>query len=99
MLTGKYSPQNLPPGVRAQQYAELLKRIGPLLKLMTVIGQDHGGKTNAQVALNWLICKGTLPIPGAKNAQQALENSGGAGWKLTEEEVAKLDEMTDSINR
>jgi aryl-alcohol dehydrogenase-like predicted oxidoreductase len=97
LLTGKYSPENPPPGVRGQQYADLLKKIGPLLKLMTEIGQDHGGKTNAQVALNWLICKGTLPIPGAKNAQQALENAGGAGWKLTDEQVARLDQMADAI--
>jgi aryl-alcohol dehydrogenase-like predicted oxidoreductase len=97
LLTGKYSPEKPPPGVRGQQYTGLLKIISPLLKLMTEIGQDHGGKTNAQVALNWLICKGTLPIPGAKNAKQALENAGGAGWKLTDEQVGRLDEMTDEI--
>ena len=99
LLTGKYTPENPPPGVRGQQYAELVKKIGPLIKLMTEIGQDRGGKSIAQVALNWLICKGTLPIPGAKNAQQALENAGGAGWKLTEEEVSRLDELTDIIHK
>jgi len=99
LLTGKYSPEKPPPGVRGQQYAELLKRIGPLIRRMTEIGQDHGGRTNAQVALNWLICKGTLPIPGAKNAKQALENSGGAGWKLTDEQMASLDEVSDRIHQ
>ncbi len=64
---------------------------------MTLIGQDHGGKSNSQVALNWVICKGALPIPGAKNADQALENAGALGWRLTEEEVAKLDELSDNI--
>jgi aryl-alcohol dehydrogenase-like predicted oxidoreductase len=49
------------------------------------------------VALNWVICKGALPIPGAKNAEQALENSGALGWRLTEDEVANLDELSDSI--
>jgi aryl-alcohol dehydrogenase-like predicted oxidoreductase len=99
ILTGKYSPENLPPGIRAQQYVDLLKRIGPLIKLMTEIGQDHGGKTPAQIALNWCICKGTLPIPGAKNQLQAQENAGALGWKLTEEEVAKLDALTDVIHK
>jgi aryl-alcohol dehydrogenase-like predicted oxidoreductase len=99
MLTGKYTPENPPPGARAQQYKELLKKIGPLIKLLTEIGQDHGGKTVTQVALNWVICKGALPIPGAKNAEQAMENAGGAGWKLTEEEVARLDELTDVIHK
>ena len=29
-----------------------------------------------QVAINWTICKGALPIPGAKNARQAREAAG-----------------------
>jgi aryl-alcohol dehydrogenase-like predicted oxidoreductase len=97
LLTGKYSLDAPPPGSRGRDYAGLLPRINPLLKLMTEIGQDHGGKSNAQVALNWVICKGALPIPGAKNADQALENAGGLGWKLTNEEVEKLDQASDTI--
>lgn len=97
LLTGKYSVETPPPGSRGRMYPSLLPKIGPLLKLMTEIGQDHGGKSNTQVALSWVICKGALPIPGAKNAAQARENAGGLGWKLTEEEVAKLDEVSDTI--
>jgi aryl-alcohol dehydrogenase-like predicted oxidoreductase len=97
LLTGKYSPENPPPGIRGQRYGSVLPKIGPLLKLMTEFGQERGGKSKAQVALNWCICKGALPIPGAKNARQAEENAGALGWKLTEEEVAKLDEISDAI--
>lgn len=97
LLTGKYSMASPPPGSRARTYAALLPRVGPLLKLMTELGQDHGGKSNAQVALNWVICKGALAIPGAKTAQQAQENAGGLGWKLTEEEVSRLDQASDAI--
>ena len=97
LLSGKYSVASPPPGARARNYASLLPRIGPLLKLMTEIGQDHGGKSNVQIALNWVICKGALPIPGAKNAEQAQENAGGLGWKLTEQEVVRLDEASDAI--
>jgi aryl-alcohol dehydrogenase-like predicted oxidoreductase len=97
LLTGKYSTENPPPGVRGQRYGSLLPKIGPLLKLMTEIGQEHGGKSKAQVALNWCIQKGTMPIPGAKNAVQAEENAGALGWKLTKDEVAKLDETSDAI--
>ena len=43
------------------------------------------------MALRWLIEKGTVPIPGAKNAAQASENAGALGWSLTEEEMAALD--------
>jgi len=97
LLTGKYSPENPPPGTRGMQYADLLKRIAPLIKLMQEIGLDHGDKAVSQVALNWLICKGALPIPGAKNIKQAEQNAGGTGWRLTEDEVAKLDEESDKV--
>jgi len=97
LLTGKYSSENPPPGVRRNQYAEMLKKLPAVLKLLQEIGLNHGDKTVAQVSINWLICKGALPIPGAKNVQQAEENAGGAGWKSTEEEVVKLDEATDSF--
>ncbi len=99
LLTGKYNSKNPPPGTRAGTYASLLPKIDPLLKLMTTIGQDHGGKSNAQVALNWTICKGALPIPGAKNLKQAQENAGALGWRLAEDETAKLDEMSDQISK
>lgn len=97
LLSGKYSVKNAPPGIRGQRYGNLLPKIGPLLKLMTQIGQEHGGKSKVQVALNWCICKGTMPIPGAKNAKQAQENAGALGWKLTEEEIVLLDEASAQI--
>jgi len=97
LLTGKYSSENPPPGVRGSQYAELLKKLPSVIKLLQEIGQNHGDKTISQVALNWLICKGALPIPGAKNSQQAEMNAGGTGWQLTEEQIARLDHTTDKI--
>ena len=96
LLTGKYSPENPPAGVRATQHADLIKKLPPVIKILQEVGQSHG-KTVSQVALNWVICKGALPIPGAKNAKQAEENAGGAGWRMTAEEVNKLDEVTDGI--
>ncbi len=96
LLTGKYSADNPPPGVRGSSYAELLKKLPPVIKTLQDIAQTHG-KTVSQVALNWIICKGALPIPGAKNAKQAADNAGGAGWHMSEDEVAKLDEVTDHI--
>lgn len=98
ILSGKYTPENPPKGARASQYSrELLARIQPLIKQLKRIGQDHDGKTASQVAINWVICKGALPIPGAKNARQAAENAGAIGWKLTEAEVAELDELSDKV--
>jgi len=99
LLTGKYSPESPPPGVRGPRYAGLIKGIKPLIELMTNIGSSHGDKTPGQVALNWLICKGTLPIPGAKNVKQVQQNNGAIGWMLNEEEVASLDKASDEVGR
>ncbi len=97
LLTGKYGPENPPPGVRGGRYAARLKEIQPLLRLLTEISQTYGDKTVAQVALNWVICKGALPIPGAKNVRQAEMNAGAAGWRLNAEQMQALDAASDKI--
>ncbi|MCC6985511.1 MAG: aldo/keto reductase, partial [Anaerolineales bacterium] len=97
LLTGKYSAENPPPGMRGAAYSEILPKLPPVLQTLREIAQNHG-RTVSQVALNWIICKGAMPIPGAKNAKQAEENAGGAGWRMTDDEVAKLDEATDQFS-
>ncbi len=92
MLSGKYTPQAPPPGVRGVRYRRpLLSTLPALIGVLDDLGGAHGGKTRNQVALNWLVCKGALPIPGAKSAAHARDNAGAAGWRLTAEEVAALD--------
>ncbi len=67
LLTGKYKPSDLPLQLRGRLIKPAdLRRATPLINLMGEIGQRHG-KTLAQVALNWVICKGAVPIPGAKS--------------------------------
>jgi aryl-alcohol dehydrogenase-like predicted oxidoreductase len=99
LLTGKYTLESPPPGLRARQPAGRLKSLPALIALMTEIGEGHAGKTPGQVALNWLICKGTLPIPGAKNAKQAEQNAGAKGWRLKTEEVSALDAASNKFTR
>lgn len=100
MLTGKYTPENPPQGFRARRYnAGYLASIKPLVDQLKRIGADHAGKTAAQVALNWVICKGALPIPGAKTLSQAQQNAAALGWRLTDEEVARLDEVSDRVQK
>ncbi|OGO17327.1 MAG: hypothetical protein A2Z14_17455 [Chloroflexi bacterium RBG_16_48_8] len=98
LLTGKYTPGGLrPKGMMRLGSPKVVQRIQPLLEIMRQIGQDHGEKTPAQVAINWVLCKGALPLVGAKNARQAEENLGALGWQLTEEEVSALDEASQEI--
>jgi aryl-alcohol dehydrogenase-like predicted oxidoreductase len=51
------------------------------------------GKTVPQVALNWLLQRPTVSsvIIGARNEKQLTDNLGAVGWKLTSEQVKKLD--------
>jgi aryl-alcohol dehydrogenase-like predicted oxidoreductase len=51
------------------------------------------GKTVPQVALNWVLRRPTIStvIVGARNETQLKQNLGAVGWKLTEEQIAKLD--------
>ena len=99
ILAGRYTPDNPPSGLRKRLYnREYLAQAQPLLELMREIGTAHSGKTEAQVALNWTICKGAVPIPGAKNARQGVSNAGALGWRLTEDEISALDEVSLAVS-
>ena len=51
------------------------------------------GKTVPQVALNWLSQRPSVAtiIIGARNEEQLKQNLGAIGWKLSPEQIAKLD--------
>jgi len=98
MLSGKYSSQNLPAGARRRMYtAAYMKKNEPVLQLVSQLARSYG-KTPSQVALNWVICKGAVPIPGAKNARQAEDDVGALGWQLTPGEIAALDQVSDVLS-
>jgi aryl-alcohol dehydrogenase-like predicted oxidoreductase len=89
-LTGKYSVSNPPPGKRtfSNHPMEVVDRVVAELRR---VGEKHGGKLPSQVALNWVMAKGAVPIPGAKNRQQAEENAGALGWTVDQEDLDRLD--------
>ncbi|RMF24191.1 MAG: aldo/keto reductase, partial [Cyanobacteria bacterium J083] len=97
LLTGKYKEgQNLPPGLRKLLFKQILPGAKPLLNTLEAIAQSRQ-KTMAQVALNWCMAKGTIPIPGAKSLKQARENIGAIGWRLEAGEVIELDKAAKSV--
>ena len=89
-LTGKYSVANPPPGKRnfSNHPMEMVDQVVAELRR---VGDKHGGKAPGQVALNWLMAKGAVPIPGAKNRAQAVENAGALGWQVDADDLAALD--------
>ena len=59
--------------------------------LQTIAGRH--GKTSRQVALNFLTRRNSLfAIPKSSQVEHVRENSGGAGWKLTVEDLKLKDE-------
>ncbi len=99
LVTGKYTPENYtkPEGARRLDprfTREGLEKLVPVVQGLKEIGQKYN-RTPAQVALNWLIAQGNvIPIPGAKNAEQAKQNAGALGWTLNEEERSHIDQLT-----
>ena len=50
------------------------------------------GKTPAQVVLNWCLSKeGVVAIPGSNSVGHLLENCGASGWRLSAEQIHRLD--------
>ncbi|XP_015878684.2 pyridoxal reductase, chloroplastic [Ziziphus jujuba] len=90
MLTGKYTPDRLPRGPRGFLFRQILPGLEPLLSSLAEIAKRRR-KTVPQVAINWCISKGTIPIPGIKTVKQAEENLGALGWRLGSEEVLQLE--------
>ncbi|NJK77409.1 MAG: aldo/keto reductase [Microcoleus sp. SU_5_6] len=98
LLTGKYSENGpFPKGIRGLACKQLLPGMRSLLECLREIAAFRN-KTISQVALNWCICKETIPIPGAKSARQARENIGTLGWKLDAGEIAELDKAAANIS-
>lgn len=90
-LTGKYSAASPPPGSRNFS-THPMEQVDAVVAELRRIGEAHA-RTPAQVALRWTIEKGALPIPGAKNAEQATQNAGALGWHLDADEMAALDRV------
>lgn len=103
VLTGKYHAENIKVTGQRKRFVKAFKPAAlqasaPLIELLGKIGAARGDKTPSQVALNWLMRQGALPIPGAKNANQAKSNAGALGWELTDEEVEEISALARKIN-
>lgn len=95
LLTGKYTPESVKTLQGARRIdprfsPKGLQKLEPLFSTLKDLSEKYD-KTLAQVSLNWLVAQGNIiPIPGAKNANQAKQNAGALGWSLTPEEVELL---------
>lgn len=95
-LTGKYLSGERAKGLR--RFSRYFRSSGvallkPVVEQLREIGEGYG-MTPGQVAIRWLIERGALPIPGAKNAQQAASNAAALSFALTESEMEVLNRVS-----
>ncbi|MEC4813928.1 MAG: aldo/keto reductase [Scytonema sp. PMC 1069.18] len=99
LLTGKYNAKSSPTPQDARRIdsrfsQEGLQKIEPVISVLRQLGEKHG-RTPAQVALNWLIAQGNvIPIAGAKTAEHVRQNAGALGWRLADDEIRQLEEVS-----
>jgi aryl-alcohol dehydrogenase-like predicted oxidoreductase len=77
-------------------WASSLKRSRPLVDELRKIAAAHGA-TASQVALNWLAHfhgETVVVIPGATKRKHAEENVGSMGFKLSQDELRRIDELS-----
>lgn len=100
LLTCKYDLDNLPrPGnPRRQLFRELLPGAQGLLQTLQAVAAEYK-KSPTQVAINWAVSKGTVPIPGCRTVEQARENLGAVGWQLKTDAVQELDRQALAVKK
>ena len=98
LLSGKFRRGERPAQARLNELdvpgTVDMDRLYRIVDVLTAIGQERGASP-AQVALNWVICKPGVDtvIIGARNEEQLRDNLAAATWRLTPEEIARLDEV------
>lgn len=107
LLTGKYSKESLASlddslatstksSLEIKDLKAYADDISPLLATMEEISKRRG-KSLAQIALNYVICKGAVPIPGSRTVGQLKDNIGAMNWRLTNAEIKSLEIKADGI--
>jgi len=103
LLTGKYhkNPELLDkkPAFRRVMFRRNMEKSRKLISALEEIGNRYNA-TPAQVALNWIIyAQGDIvvTIPGVTNVRQAEENAGAMKFKLSDDDIAQLDEISRTI--
>jgi aryl-alcohol dehydrogenase-like predicted oxidoreductase len=106
-LTGKYTRDHRPTGAtrlgeNPNRGVEAYDRRGASERTWDVLGavQEIGGSRGlsmAQVALAWLVDRPTVcaVILGARTQEQLEDNLGAAGVHLSDDEIRRLDDVSD----
>lgn len=105
ILTGKVTlDRRLAPGdYRARQpwfQEKNLRRALAFLDRIRPIAEGHG-KSLTQLAIAWVLAQPgvTSAIVGARRPDQVEHNAGGADWRLTEDELKRIDAELAALDK
>lgn len=91
-LTGKYTIANEPE--RTKRFSSYpIHYLEQTLSVLEHISMERSVPM-AAVALNYAISKGVTPICGVRNPSQAQENTQALGWRLTPEEMQRIEAVS-----
>ena len=99
LLSGKFRRDARPTETRLNQLDAPgtvdLERLYRIVDVLVDIGQQRGVSA-AQVALNWVMNKPGVDtvVIGARNEEQLRDNLAAAEWRLSLEEMTRLDEVS-----
>ena len=104
MLTGKYDRSGPQAGTRiAEAGAETVeawerRNAERNWRIVDAVGAvaEEARHTPSQVAINWLLTRPGVaaPIVGARRVEQLEDNLGAVGWRLSREQVQRLDAVS-----
>eukprot|EP00929_Paragymnodinium_shiwhaense_P105531 TRINITY_DN70585_c0_g1_i1.p1 TRINITY_DN70585_c0_g1~~TRINITY_DN70585_c0_g1_i1.p1 ORF type:complete len:839 (-),score=61.38 TRINITY_DN70585_c0_g1_i1:253-2769(-) len=84
---GHHGDQNRPFGATLDNEPQSLSA---LVGALTDIGRQNGGRTPAQVALNWVLSQGVIALAGCRRKEHSEENCRAMGWRLSWKDVSRL---------
>lgn len=103
LLTGKFRadatfPENdLRSRMEVFQGEQFRKRLDAVNELKPIA--ERRGRSLTQLAINWNLCQPgvTTALTGAKTPDQVRENAGGAGWRLTQEDLHEIEGIAEGL--
>lgn len=106
LLSGAYSPDSIPPADslwgsrRRESFTNTMR--GRAVEVLTTVRDvaRRNGATVAQVAMAWVLAQPevTVAISGADTEEQLDDNLGALDLELPEEDMRRLNEVSDGMN-
>jgi pyridoxine 4-dehydrogenase len=105
LLTGKYTNVESVKSVSGPRRTLFETNVSnpqfaTIINAMKEVANNHADveATIPQVAINWCIAKGTIPIPGARTLSQVKSNYSSLDWKMSEGEIQFLDKASSGFS-